>query len=65
MNNTINNKPMTAEEKNLNYWRKNAEEDYIKVPISVLRYITELESAVQSAQQQPQGSELRLTNEKL
>ena len=30
-------------EKDLNYWKKNAEEDYMKVPISVLRYITELE----------------------
>lgn len=33
-------------EKDLNYWKKNAEEDYLKVPISVLRYITELEKAV-------------------
>lgn len=33
-------------EKDLNYWKKNAEEDYMKVPISVLRYITELENAV-------------------
>ena len=29
--------------KDLEYWRKNAEEDYLTVPISVLRYITELE----------------------
>jgi hypothetical protein len=37
-------KTETLEEvKDLTYWRKNAEEDYIKVPISVLRYITELE----------------------
>lgn len=27
----------------LEYWRLNAEEDYGKAPISVLRYITELE----------------------
>jgi hypothetical protein len=33
-------------EKDLNYWKKNAEEDYMKVPISVLRYITELEKGV-------------------
>lgn len=33
-------------EKDLNYWKKNAEEDYMTVPISVLRYITELEKAV-------------------
>lgn len=29
--------------KDLNYWKNNAEEDYIKTPISVLKYITELE----------------------
>jgi hypothetical protein len=29
--------------KNLAYWKNNAEEDYIGTPISVLRYITELE----------------------
>lgn len=32
--------------KDLDYWRANAEEDYLKVPISVLRYITELEKEV-------------------
>jgi len=31
---------------NLKYWRKNAEEDYLNTPISVLRYIGELESRV-------------------
>jgi hypothetical protein len=30
-------------EKDLNYWKENAEEDYLKVPISVLRYISILE----------------------
>jgi hypothetical protein len=35
------------EEKDLAYWKKNAEEDYEKVPISVLRYITELEKAIE------------------
>jgi hypothetical protein len=30
--------------KTLEYWKQNAEEDYIKVPISVLKYITVLES---------------------
>ncbi len=30
--------------KNLKYWKNNCEEDYIKTPISVLRYITELEN---------------------
>ncbi len=29
--------------KDLNYWKNNCEEDYIQTPISVLRYITELE----------------------
>jgi hypothetical protein len=34
--------------KGLVYWKANAEEDYIKVPISVLRYIAELESRMYS-----------------
>ncbi len=29
--------------KDLAYWKANAEEDYLHVPISVLRYIAELE----------------------
>ena len=29
--------------KDLNYWKNNCEEDYINTPISVLRYVTELE----------------------
>jgi hypothetical protein len=37
-------KQETPEEvKDLSYWKANAEEDYMKVPISVLRYISELE----------------------
>lgn len=32
--------------KDLKYWKKNAEEDYDAVPISVLRYIKELESFI-------------------
>jgi hypothetical protein len=35
-------------EKDLNYWKANAEEDYMQVPISVLRYITELEEVVKN-----------------
>ena len=35
-------------EKDLNYWKANAEEDYMQVPISVLAYITELETAVKN-----------------
>lgn len=37
---------MNDQDKDLEYWRKNAEEDYKQVPISVLRYIAELEIAV-------------------
>mgnify|MGYP003398132467 CR=1 FL=1 len=36
--------------KDLNYYKNNCEEDYIKTPISVLRYITELEQALQLQQ---------------
>jgi len=36
--------------KDLNYWKKNAEEDYITTPISVLRYITELENTHETKQ---------------
>ena len=36
--------------KDLNYWKNNAEEDYIQTPISVLRYITELEKEIESKQ---------------
>ena len=31
----------------LEYWKNNAEEDYLKVPISVLRYITCLEERIE------------------
>ena len=31
--------------KDLNYWKNNCEEDYIHTPISVLRYISELEKS--------------------
>jgi len=48
----------TAEEKDLSYWKSNAEEDYMRVPISVLRYITELESKI--TQQQETIAELKL-----
>jgi ribosomal protein S1 len=38
---------MTTETtKDLDFWRKNAEDDYITTPISVLRYIAELEQQV-------------------
>jgi len=34
--------------KDLNYWKNNCEEDYLHTPISVLRYITELEKEVEN-----------------
>ena len=34
---------MELENKDLEYWKNNAEEDYLHTPISVLKYITELE----------------------
>jgi len=37
---------MEKQEKDLAYWKANAEEDYMKVPISVLRSISELEQAL-------------------
>jgi hypothetical protein len=33
-------------EKDLNYYKNSAEEDYMTTPISVLRYITELEEEI-------------------
>lgn len=45
-------KEETLEEvKYLAYWKNNAEEDYLKVPISVLRYITELEKTMYNEQE--------------
>lgn len=35
-----------ATTKDLNYYKTNCEEDYLTTPISVLRYITELEEAL-------------------
>lgn len=35
-----------SEAKDLKYWKDNCEENYITTPISVLRYITELEKEV-------------------
>ena len=31
------------EAKTIEYWKRNAEEDYLKTPISVLKYISKLE----------------------
>jgi len=40
------NMKIKEEDKDLNYWKKNCEENLIHTPISVLRYIGELEKAV-------------------
>ena len=37
---------METTKKDLEYYRKNAEEDYLTTPISVLRYISEMEAAL-------------------
>jgi hypothetical protein len=37
---------METTKKDLKYYRKNAEEDYLTTPISVLRYISEMEQAL-------------------
>ena len=45
----MENKQETLEEiKDLSYWKANAKEDYLRVPISVLRYISELETRMYS-----------------
>jgi len=44
---------MNNESKNIEYWKNNAKEDYIKTPISVLRYITELEKLTNQEQKLP------------
>ena len=42
----LDNQDDKDSEKDLNYYKNNAEEDYISTPISVLRYISELEDNV-------------------
>lgn len=39
-------KQTIEEAKDLAYYKTNAEEDYLRVPISVLRYISELEQEI-------------------
>ena len=43
----------------LEFWKKNAEEDYLKVPISVLKYITILEDFDQSHPQEVSDEMIR------
>ena len=42
----------TAEVKDLAYYKANAEEDYSQVPISVLKYISQLEQAKELEKEQ-------------
>lgn len=44
-------------EKDLSYWRINAEENYITTPISVLRYINELETHIETIKAQLPSNE--------
>lgn len=46
--------------KDLNHWKANAEEDYMKVPISVLKYISILEEQLE--QQGLIGKVVKLKN---
>lgn len=38
---------MDESKRDLNYWKENAKDQYIKTPICVLRYINELENALE------------------
>lgn len=40
---SVANAALKEQAKDLNYWKNNAEEDYLTTPISVLKYISELE----------------------
>jgi hypothetical protein len=46
------------QEKDINYWKNNCEEDYITTPISVLRYISELEKLIALPQQEISDEEI-------
>jgi hypothetical protein len=48
--------------KDLGYWKKNAEEDYLTTPISVLRYISELEKVSDEDRLKKRLSKLDLVN---
>ena len=48
--------------KDLGYWKNNAEEDYLHTPISVLRYISELEKVSDEEKLKKQLSKLDLVN---
>lgn len=43
--------------KDLAYWKNNAEENYMTTPISVLKYITELETHIETIKAQLPSNE--------
>jgi hypothetical protein len=47
-----------TQEKDINYWKNNCEEDYMTTHISVLRYISELEKLVTSSQTEISDEEI-------
>ena len=51
--------PITVEEKSLAYYAKNCADELIKTPISVLRYISELEQKVADNEQYAQTKVLK------
>jgi hypothetical protein len=53
-------KEVTSKDKDTNYWKQNAEEDYATTPISVLRYISELEKQLKSAYTEERVKDLLL-----
>ena len=42
---------VAEQSKGLEYWKNNAEDNYMTTPISVLRYISELEKAIEITEQ--------------
>lgn len=50
-----NNKQSSV--KDLTYWKTNAEENYMTTPISVLKYITELETHIETIKAQLPSNE--------
>ena len=42
---------MNDNTKDIKYWKSNCEDDFLKTPISVLRYISELEEIIKNNEQ--------------
>jgi hypothetical protein len=49
---------LSESDKDLSYWEKNAEENYMTTPISVLRYITELENALEDKEEKEESIQI-------